>query len=313
LNEIDEGIQVDHFRGAFRLLTVYHWETVGTRGRSRSDHDGLFAINTALLTCLLLKRLEFLELFFGDLSRTTVLFKRSCQQFDVLGSLLALRVIFAEPLLVDFGRNFGAFECLLEVAVEEVSLGQLAHRSACHDMLCTEQLDAELVHDLEHSHSGSVAVLRLQDESDVNLREADYVQSHGKRTLGKCSTHKDGRELGMVGSVNDIPQSENMLQESKRDISVPLQVFQHGKIVIVANGFRMMNAQCTFGNNDGLTLKLDGSVDVQVEILVFVAFSLQLLNAQSNKLVHGHGVLIVGRGNFGVDNLMNLFVHVDTF
>lgn len=116
----------------------------------------------------------------------------------------------------------------------------------------------------------------------------------------------------MVRSVNNIPQRQDVFQQTKRGLGVALQVFQHGEVVVEADRLGVVNAQSSLCSNDSLPLQLDRRVDVQVEILVLVAFRLKLLNTQSNELMHGDGVLVVGCSNFRVDDLVDLLVHVDT-
>jgi hypothetical protein len=91
------------------------------------------------------------------------------EQLDVLGDLLGLGVLLAQPSLEDLQSRLGRLESLRDVTSQEVSLGELMQRLAVLDVVGTKD-DRRLLLGLgQESERQRVLVDRLENDTGVAL------------------------------------------------------------------------------------------------------------------------------------------------
>lgn len=131
--------------------------------------------------------------------------------------------------------------------------------------------------------------------------------------MAASMAYQDRGQLGVVPTVDDVPQVEDVPEQPQRDGLISGNILQHGQVEVEADRFGVMQTQGPLPGHDGLSLQLDGGGDVESGSGIgFLVLGNHLRHAHPDDLVDRDRVLVVGKGDLGVYDLVGLLVHVDT-
>lgn len=71
--------------------------------------------------------------------------------------------------------------------------------------------------------------------------------------MAASMAYQDRGQLGVVPTVDDVPQVEDVPEQPQRDGLISGNIFQHGQVEVEADRFGVMQTQSPLPGHDGLS------------------------------------------------------------